>query len=222
MNELIIDRGADIISNQEKIEYLQATEIELNTKLSRNKSNPFIKFIVTSFLAFNTSGDMNECKITKAKENVIINHSQEDVEAFISSYLENVEKPIFHLTDTFSNSIVSKKDLIEKILSFKSLCNNWDGYSSIPLEVQSATNSILMIEWIGESLFGSLEDFYPNPHGTISFEWVNNLKECLVLEVGNSSMSYYYELLGNKTVYVDNKKICEKETELIAQIISSL
>jgi len=75
----------------------------------------------------------------------------------------------------FPKAAHSKYEVIMDILSFKSLHEKWDGFDAIPLEVKSATNSIKLVDYIGEDVFCSITNYYPNPNGTITFEWENKM-----------------------------------------------
>ncbi|CAN5173581.1 hypothetical protein BH23BAC1_BH23BAC1_40810 [soil metagenome] len=116
----------------------------------------------------------------------------------------------------------TKKELLKEILSFKSLNNNWDGHGAIPLEIESATNVLMLIEIIGEDLFCRIDDIFPNPNGTISLKWINDLKEKISLEVGNATMSYYVSLTFSKPLFFNDIKINSNETKEISKYINQL
>lgn len=84
------------------------------------------------------------------------------------------------------------QDITEKILSFCSLSNNWDGYGAIPLEVKSAANATKLFDLLDDYLL-TVNNIYPNPHGTITFDWDSYLGNELSLEIGNETMSYYFK-----------------------------
>jgi len=80
--------------------------------------------------------------------------------------------------EIFNNSslqTIRKNKLIEEISSFKFLEQNWDGYGAIPLEVKTSNNALILIDKIEDIIFCKVDNFYPNPHGTITFEWENNI-----------------------------------------------
>lgn len=111
----------------------------------------------------------------------------------------------------------------EKILSFKSLQESWDGYGAVPLEIKSASNAIFFLETLSEkSNIANLSDIFPNPHGTLSLIWENIYNERLSLEIGNNSMSYYYTLNSNSPKFFNNIEIDNNNIETIARTINSL
>ncbi len=72
-----------------------------------------------------------------------------------------------------SKATHKRYEIIMDILSFKSLHEKWDGFDAIPMEVKSATNAIKLMDYIGENIFCDVTNYYPNPNGTITFEWEN-------------------------------------------------
>ena len=116
----------------------------------------------------------------------------------------------------------SKKEVIQNILSFKSLVNNWDGYKALPLEIESASNTIYLINLLEEDLIGNIDDFYPNPHGTISFEWANDLGEKVYLEIGNKSFSYFAKFNSSEPIFNDKLEISDENIEMLAEYIRAV
>lgn len=94
----------------------------------------------------------------------------------------------------------TKQSLYKDILSFKSLKYSWDGYGSIPLEVESAANALLVINSLETEVVEALDSISPNPHGTVSLLWENN-NDVISLEIGNHEMSYYVEEEGKETLF---------------------
>lgn len=116
----------------------------------------------------------------------------------------------------------TKKEIIEKVLSFKSLEDSWDGYGAIPLEIQASSNALSLIDSIGDELSCKLYDIYPNPHGTITLEWENIDNECLVLEIGNKTFSYYLELNSVETLYRSKLLLTNENIKLLKNHIKSV
>lgn len=136
-------------------------------------------------------------------------------------------KDIYAPFETYIASIVENKnynkhEIIKGILSFKSLENNWDGYGSLPLEIESATNAISLIDLLGEASYSTIHDFYPNPNGTISFVWLNSNNEKVCVEVGNDTMSYFVELSSHEVQFYNKKEVNVKESASLAKLITSL
>ena len=115
-----------------------------------------------------------------------------------------------------------KKELVSEILSFKSLENNWDGFGTIPLEVESAVNVITLIDLIGENLSCTIGEIFPNPNGTISLIWNNQSNETISIEVGNGSLSFYVALSSHKTLFFNDIKINSEESGKISKFIELL
>lgn len=165
----------------------------------------------SSFLArANEQNRYNVCDF----ENSISVENGKEVSDDISEYIKKISY--------IEKQNISKYSLIEKILLFKSLENNWDGFAAIPLEIKSATNSILLLDLIGEEVFCMVKDFYPNPNGTISFEWYNQQDESVFLEVGNNTFSYYVALNSVEIQYFNKQIINEENTKLLSMFIKSI
>lgn len=137
-----------------------------------------------------------------------------------SDNISSVSDYVIELTDTILKTNNDKNTLVKEILSFKSLNNNWDGYGSYPLEVESASNALMLLDKFSEEIISKIIEVYPNPHGTVSMEWENSSKETLVLEIGNTSMSYFVEILGKETIYQNNKPFNATEINKLSDLIS--
>ncbi len=141
------------------------------------------------------------------------------------NYKRNIDDPIsdfLYDVNCIASKKHTKKEIIKEILSFKTLNNNWDGYGAIPLEIESASNAILLIDLLGESIFCSVNEIYPNPNGTISLKWNNASDETLSMEVGNNTLSYYISLSNSKPLFFNNIEINAKEAEKISKYIQML
>ena len=114
-----------------------------------------------------------------------------------------------------------RDDVIKEIVSFVRLNHNWDGYEAVPLEVESAANAIMLTNQLSDNvLLDKLTNLYPNPHGTISFEWENESNEILSLEVGNTSFSYYAQFNSTGIQQFDNMAITITEISKLSSSIS--
>ncbi len=151
---------------------------------------------------------------------VFDNTTKESIECSqeIGNEISNYVNRINYLNKNYN----SKYSIIENILSFKSLNNNWDGFNSIPLEIKSASNAIKLLDLIGDDSSSSVKDFYPNPNGTITFEWYNDQNETVFLEVGNSTFSYYVEYNSIETKYFNNQVINEENSKLLSKFIKAI
>lgn len=138
--------------------------------------------------------------------------------------IEEYEKNAFSLEDySFCNIKSNTRNLTERILSFKSLQESWDGYGAIPLEIKSATNAIDFINFLSEkNVLVDPTDIFPNPHGTISFIWENLYDERLSLEIGNNSLSYYSLFNGSIPEFFNDVELIDNNIESISRKINSL
>ncbi len=167
-----------------------------------------------------SANEMNaENKTTKSTSIPLI-----EVTADTSFKMDEYEKSAFSIEDyTFCNTKSNNKDLTEKILSFKSLQESWDGYGAIPLEIKSATNAIDFINFLSKNnTFINPTDVFPNPHGTISFIWENLYDERLSLEIGNNSLSYYSLFNGSKPEFFNDVELIDTNIDTISRTINSL
>lgn len=151
---------------------------------------------------------------------VFDNATKESIECSqqIGNEITNYVNKINYLNKKYN----SKYSIIESILSFKSLHNNWDGFNSIPLEIKSASNAIKLLDLIGDDSTSCVKDFYPNPNGTITFEWYNDQNETVFLEVGNTTFSYYVEYNSIETKYFNKQVINEENSKLLSTFIKAI
>jgi hypothetical protein len=143
----------------------------------------------------------------------------------IKEYNENINESLvdyINIINSISKRNISKTSLLKNILSFKSLTESWDGFGAIPLEIESATNSIQLLDLIGEDIFCTLNNFYPNPNGTISFEWENLENEIISLEVGNKTFSYFVEMSSKDVMFFNNRSINAKDAEKLSEFIQAI
>ncbi len=122
----------------------------------------------------------------------------------------------------FPKAAHSKYEVIMDILSFKSLHEKWDGFDAIPLEVRSATNSIKLMDYIGEDVFCSITNYYPNPNGTITFEWENKENEIVSVEVGNDTFTYFVDVAATETKFYNNLPLDIEHTEVLSKYIQAI
>ncbi|WP_407477066.1 hypothetical protein [Elizabethkingia anophelis] len=127
-------------------------------------------------------------------------------------------------TDILINKsqFVDKDKIIETIISFRSLQNSWDGYNALPLGVKCATNAIRFINIIDNNSLNKLSDIFPNPHGTISFEWENESNEIIALEIGKDTFSYYVSLNNLDTQYYNKQNFSIEDITIVKEHISAI
>ncbi|QOD59428.1 hypothetical protein H9I45_08580 [Polaribacter haliotis] len=170
----------------------------------------------TALLCSSPSIYANESKSYNIKQEI------QDNSLGIVSDCDNLINEFIESVNNFQKIRFTKKEVIQDILSFKSLVNNWDGYKALPLEIESASNTIYLINLLDDKIVGSLDDLYPNPHGTISFEWTNKLNEKVYLEVGNESFSYFAKFNSSEPLFFDNLEISDENIEMLAKYIRAV
>lgn len=123
-----------------------------------------------------------------------------------------------------SKSFVDKNILIEQILSFKSLQNNWDGFGALPLGIKCASNAINLIDNIFEdSILRKVTDIHPNPNGTITFEIENKNDEIISIEIGKETFSYFVDFNSLETKFYNKQKFSSFENiRLLKEYIASV
>lgn len=175
---------------------------EYATKNNFLESNiPKVKVNVSSYIKMSANGlilmsspQTNICD--DANKDYMIEYPQyfEQQKTMVSDYLRFYDEPVI------DNSFDIIEKLNKEILSFISLKNNWDGFGAYPLEISGATNALSILSLLGDKVASSIEDIFPNPHGTVTFEW-DTLKGFSSLEIGINSFSYYIEINGESEYY---------------------
>ena len=110
------------------------------------------------------------------------------------------------------------QQVVSRINKLKMLNNDWDGYDSVKVTEKSAQNALMFIQSLSISNIESVTDIFPNPHGTISMEWVNGLNEKISLEIGGNSFSYFITNLNHSPKLVDGKDIFSNIDEITTEI----
>ncbi len=84
------------------------------------------------------------------------------------------------------------ENLRDQIDHFQGLKNNWDGYGGIPLldEVGCLGKKLISV-FLSSVFVDKISDIFPNPHGTLTFEWENTEGEKVSLEMGTDNYSYF-------------------------------
>lgn len=190
-------------------------------EFDQKSKNQMISFVMSGALLLSMPSEASTFEIPTEP------HGQpENLLSFLNSYNSKINTPIAaYIEEVNSISIkqnYTKREVISEILSFKSLSLNWDGFGAYPLEVESASNALYLMDLIGESVFCAVDELYPNPHGTISLIWYNKGGECVSVEVGNKELSYYVKLSSKDTQYFNNVQINDQEAKRISKFIQSL
>jgi len=217
-NKIIFNKDEPLLDSSDYT--FQSTISPIESEFSLKNRNAYLQYLVTgTFLLTMPAEGENLVKVTP-----VVNPLSYAL--ILETYNKEINEPIASYLDVLNNFILkkyySKQDLIIEILSFKSLNNNWDGYGSIPLEIESASNVLLLLDLIGEDGFCKLNEFFSNPNGTISLIWSNNSNEIISLEVGNETMSYYVELLSKETLFFNEIEVNQGEAKKISEFIQLL
>lgn len=140
--------------------------------------------------------------------------NSEYITSEISSYVKNLKE--------ISTKKRTKFQIIEEILSFKSLQNSWDGFGARPLGIKCAANALKILDNIGDNELDKISDFYPNPNGTISYEWENINNEIISLEIGKDTFSYYVSFNSVETKYFNKQKFESGDINIFKKFILSI
>lgn len=97
---------------------------------------------------------------------------------------------------------MNSTEVKQNIDDLSNLQDNWDGYSAIkPID--------LIIEKTKQFLnrlnifqLTKLTDIYPNPHGTISIEFINK-EQKICIEIGQTNATYFYRINKIDTIFCD-------------------
>ena len=111
-----------------------------------------------------------------------------DITELYSPYTQSASFPN-HLQD----------DVINRILSFSELNNDWDGDGAVPPSSDVIDNSTSFYRSIPEFIAKRVNpgDIYPSPYGTIFMEWQLADKR-ITVEVGKLKIGYRAKNLGDK------------------------
>jgi hypothetical protein len=168
--------------------------------------------------------------LMRPTKSVVINNAANECRLFFPHSIEtsaiNFEEAVvaFYKVNSVSrilnqdeNRDLSRVQARSQVLAIANYQNDWDGYGAIrPLsECLSHALDIINEEKI---CLDCLTDIYPNPNGTISFEWEEEDKE-IGLEFGSKEFSYYTRF-GDHHSYNNKKKYVAEEIGKLAEIVS--
>lgn len=207
MNKLEKASELDYLLNKDEFE---STNTEAANLFKNNNKTKMALLVATGLVTLSPNLAVRaEIKIQKENRLSIENYEEN---VCINDYLKDLNNIIIKKN-------YDKKEILKKIFAFKMLNENWDGYGAYPLEAETAANAIEMLDLIGEELFSGVNDIYPNPNGTLTFEWNNNTGEIFSLEIGNNKVSYFLEMTPEETIYKNNIPVNVSEAEKIAEYI---
>jgi hypothetical protein len=93
--------------------------------------------------------------------------------------------------------------LLSEINSLSALEEDWDGDGGLALFPAIAHQAKAFLSALGGNYTKRISDIFINPHGTITIEWINNLKEKLSIELGVNGYSYFLRQFNNQPVLTD-------------------
>lgn len=156
-------------------------------KQAPNKTGILLKGMLASFIGVS---NVSATEIQTAND--LFSSTQEKIHQIDSNHIDYIN----YLHDTFSIGQNRKNELIQKILAFKSLIDNWDGYGAIPSEIATATQGIELISMMSARTLNKISEIFPTTNGTIGFIWENNSNERVSFEIGANDYSFYTKLNG--------------------------
>ncbi len=111
------------------------------------------------------------------------------------------------------------EQLKNKVIELSELDDNWDGYGALKPFSEVIENVETITHILNNDFIDRVDDIYPNPHGTITIEWINERHEKLSLEIGKTKYSYFV-LYNDK----DPKKVDKRDIQKAGfkEVISDL
>jgi hypothetical protein len=81
-----------------------------------------------------------------------------------------------------------------RVNSYVALSKGWDGYKANPINPLCIQNAKRVIDAISLSMINeiNINDIFPTPNGTITFEVSRGDNSYFVLDIGATSLLYYY------------------------------
>ena len=143
----------------------------------------------------------------------------EQYEATINSDIKGFNKVMAAIVDT--NEDV-RQNLMDQLMSFRSLVQSWDGYGAIPAGARCAASAAIVINGLSNQAIDEMEDFFPNTNGSLSFKWTNALGEKISLSVGSDSFSYYCKRNGMEVELFDGVPVNEITIKKLNEDIQSV
>ena len=188
---------------------------------NEKRGNRNISLRANVFLSFAVLGTMSLTQV-----NATTHFNFQNLEEVQKSSLKCTEEIISELSNYSDklnrSSFFDKSQLIESILSFKSLENSWDGYNAIPAGVKCAVNAIQIVNSFDTNSLEKISDIFPNPNGTINFEWENSYDEIVSLEIGKSTFSYFVALNSLETKFYNKQSVTFENIKILKEFISAI
>lgn len=165
---------------------------EYNNYIEKRVVNKTLRLAGIAAVILCTDSSAKPTLEKKIDDSIVVSNYLASTDGFFidtESYYEpvhEIQNQDYGFEDRFS-------DIINDIISFQDLKNNWDGYGAYPLQNKSGVNSISILKQLENEIYNKIDDYYPNPSGTLSLIWKSS-NSILELEIGDNEFSYYYNL----------------------------
>lgn len=203
----------DILSNSS-----DEFSIENITKKEQKNSNLRANVMLSIALV----GSMSITQVDAA-QHYNLSNIDETIDIFSLEEGQQISQKLTEYSNKLTKKTYADKSVfVEKILSFKSLENSWDGYGAIPLGVKSAKNTLLLVDSFDAYILNKISDIYPNPNGTITIEWENRDSEIVSLEVGKDTFTYYVDFNSLETKFYNKQRFSFENIQMLKKYISAI
>lgn len=173
------------------------------------------------FLSFAVLGTMSLSQVNAASNFDIKNF--EEIQSISLKCTEDVISKISKYSNELNRiSHFNKFQFVEKVIAFRSLENSWDGYNALPTGIKCATNAIKIIDALDIRSLEKIGDIFPNPNGTITLEWENNLDEVISLEVGKDTFTYFVDFNSLETKFYNKQAVSFENIKILKEYISAI
>lgn len=144
-----------------------------------------------------------------------------EVNVFGATTMDNNELPITTFSINEPICLDCYNYFKDQIAEFVELPNNWDGYHGIPLIKNIADIASKFVAMLDGSYLDLVTDIFPNPNGTITFEWEKADEEKLSLELGETNYSYFVKYSNKEPKLVNGEDILH-DIKTLTKSISEL
>lgn len=130
---------------------------------------------------------------------------QSDIIGWADLYeTDNLEDP--YIMPVFSD--VKYNTVKNRIISFMSFSDNWDGHGAIKPLHRTIYNSILFTKLLPDSLLEilDLDEISPTPYGTIVIDFNGN-GSLISVEIGEEEVGFFSEIFGKEGPKSTGEKI---------------
>lgn len=100
---------------------------------------------------------------------------------------------------------MKKIEIIDDIIDYLNLNVNWDGFDDYPPSIDCILKTIRLVGLMEMVVTNKMTDYSPNPHGTVSLEFNNNI----FVEIGDELFTWYKTENGVITIKRDSFQMNE-------------